>query len=131
MAGHSLTQFPLHLDAQGGAVPQPEFTNESWFERYAERTDSDGPSGRLVSMFSFSDSWSTWEMHPIGDEVVLCISGAMTLHQEQTDGSVSAVDLRAGEYAINPPGCWHTADAREPVTALFITCGQGTTHRPR
>ncbi|MFL6734366.1 MAG: cupin domain-containing protein [Sphingomicrobium sp.] len=106
-------------------------TDESWFEDYAARTSADGPSGRLVSVFSFAESWTTWEMHPVGAEVVLCLSGRMTLHQEHADGSAKVASLGAGDYAINPPGCWHTADADEHVTALFITAGQGTLHRPR
>ena len=39
--------------------------------------------------------------------------------------------LRAGEYAINPRGVWHTADVAGHATAVFITAGQGTEHRPR
>jgi len=41
------------------------------------------------------------------------------------------VPLAAGEYAINPPGVWHTADVTETATAIFITAGEGTQHRPR
>lgn len=131
MRSRSLSLYPIHLDACGKAIPQPEFTDDSWFEQYARRTNSDGPSGRLVSMFSFSENWASWEMHPSGDEVVLCLSGSMTLHQEHADGSTDVIELAPGDYAINPPGSWHTADCKEPVTALFITSGEGTTHRPR
>ena len=49
-------------------------------------------------------------MHPAGDEVVVCTAGAMTLHQEFADGRTETVALGAGDYAINPPGVWHTAD---------------------
>ena len=35
------------------------------------------------------------------------------------------------EYAINAPGVWHTADVTGEATALFITAGKGTEHRPR
>ena len=59
------------------------------------------------------------------------MQGHMTLHQERGDGSTDRVELGPGEYAINPPGTWHTADADEPVVALFITVGEGTAHRPR
>ena len=38
---------------------------------------------------------------------------------------------RPGEYAINGPGVWHTADVDDEATALFITTGWGTEHRPR
>ena len=39
--------------------------------------------------------------------------------------------LGLGEYVVNPPGAWHTADVVEPGSGLFITPGRGTTHRPR
>ncbi|MEO0715324.1 MAG: cupin, partial [Pseudomonadota bacterium] len=64
-------------------------------------------------------------------EVVLCLSGEMTLIQEHPDGQTETVTLKANEYAINPPGTWHTADVSGTATALFITAGLGTQHRPR
>lgn len=70
-------------------------------------------------------------MHPHGDEVVLCISGSMTLHQTFADGSTATTTIGSGEYAINPPGCWHTADIAGAATALFITAGLGTQAQPR
>jgi D-serine deaminase-like pyridoxal phosphate-dependent protein len=39
--------------------------------------------------------------------------------------------LRAGEYAINDAGVWHTADVQEHATALFVTAGMGTQIRAR
>ena len=70
-------------------------------------------------------------MHPAGDEVVICVAGEMTLHQEKPDGAHETVTLAAGEYAINAPGVWHTADIEGSATAVFITAGEGTEHRPR
>jgi quercetin dioxygenase-like cupin family protein len=70
-------------------------------------------------------------MHPEGDEVVLCLAGSMTLHQEFPDGRRETVTIGAGEYAINPPGVWHTADIAGEAEALFITAGLGTQGRPR
>jgi len=70
-------------------------------------------------------------MHPAGEEVVCVVQGHMTLHQELADGSTQSWELGPGDYAINPRGAWHTADASEPVVALFITPGAGTTHRTR
>ena len=101
-----------------------------WFAAYAERHAADGSEGRLVSMYSFSESWTSWERHPAGDEAVICIAGEITLIQELPDGT-QKVPLRAGEYAINPRGVWHTADVTRHATALFITAGVGTEHRPR
>lgn len=127
----SLFENPLHLGLGATAIPQPPFTGMDWYEAYGARNASDGAEGRLVTMYRFSENWDSWEMHPLGDEVVLCVSGRMTLHQEQTDGSTSSTSIGAGEYAINPPGCWHTADIEGEATALFITAGLGTEHRPR
>jgi quercetin dioxygenase-like cupin family protein len=69
-------------------------------------------------------------MHPEGAEVVLCTAGEITLVQE-IDGAEVRTELSAGEYAINAPGVWHTADVTGRATALFITAGVGTQHRPR
>jgi quercetin dioxygenase-like cupin family protein len=123
---------PLHLGLGATAIPQPEMTGGmDWYEGYGARHGGDGAEGRLVSMYRFTESWDMWEMHPAGDEVVLCTAGAMTLHQEHADGSTAVVTIGPGEYAINPPGTWHTADVEGEATALFITAGLGTEHRPR
>jgi mannose-6-phosphate isomerase-like protein (cupin superfamily) len=130
-AATSLFTHPLHLGLGGKALPQPEFTGMEWYEGYAERTAADGVDGRLVSLYRFDSDWESWEMHPSGDEVVLCLEGSMTLHQEQADGSTETVTLGPGDYAVNGPGVWHTADVEGEALALFITVGAGTTHRPR
>jgi len=132
MAEKSLFTHHIHLGPGGHAVPQPEFTGAmDWYEQYDERHGGDGAEGRLVALFRFEEPWTSWEMHPAGDEVVCCLQGQMTLHQELADGSKATHELGPGEYAINPPGAWHTADANGPVVALFITTGKDTTHRPR
>ncbi len=132
---NNLRAHPLHLGLGATAIPQPEFTGMEWYAGYTERNAGDGKEGRLVSMHSFTQSWDMWEMHPEGDEVVLCISGSMTLHQEHKDGSTDTVTIGAGDYVINPPGTWHTADVDGAMeggaTALFITAGLGTQHRSR
>jgi mannose-6-phosphate isomerase-like protein (cupin superfamily) len=131
MKGKSLYDFPIHLGLGARAVAEPQFTSAEWYEGYAARHADDMDEGRLVSLFRFEESWDSWEMHPAGDEVVCVVQGHLTLHQELPDGSRQSHDLGPGEYAINPPGTWHTADAEGPVVALFITVGKGTAHRPR
>jgi mannose-6-phosphate isomerase-like protein (cupin superfamily) len=132
MQAKSLFDHHIHLGLGARAVPQPEFTGDmNWYEEYDDRHGGDGAEGRLVALSRFEAPWTSWEMHPAGDEVVCCIQGHMTLHQQHRDGSTESVDLGPGAYAINPPGTWHTADTEGPVVALFITVGQGTTHRPR
>lgn len=123
---------PIHLGLGATAVAEPEFTGMDWYAGYGERHDAvDGKEGRIVAMYRFSESWDSWERHPNGHEVVLCTEGRMTLHQELADGGTASVTIGPGEYAINPPGAWHTADVEGEATALFITAGLGTDHRPR
>lgn len=131
MSAKSLSERFIHLGLGATAVAQPPFDGMAWYEGYGQRHDHDGAEGRLVSMYTFTESWDSWEMHPVGTEVVLCTAGEMTLHQEHADGTTNRVTIRAGEYAINPPGTWHTADVAGEATAVFITAGLGTEHRPR
>ena len=127
----ALDRFPLHLGLDASAVPQPEMAGMEWYEAYADRHGGDGAEGRLVSMHTFGESWTSWEMHPAGAEVVVCTAGEITLIRKTADGTQDRVTLRAGDYAINPPGVWHTADVDSSATALFITSGLGTEHKPR
>ena len=114
------------------AEVEPSFTNDkAWYDAYLARHHSDGVEGRLVSLYTFAESWDAWEMHPEGSEVVVCINGSLTLHQEHSDGSTTSVTLTPGQFAINPPGTWHTVDVEGEATALFITAGLGTQHRER
>ena len=122
----------IHLGLGATAEVEPEFTGEmSWYGGYTQRHASDGVEGRLVAMHSFTEPWEVWEMHPLGSEVVVCTAGEMTLLQELPDGTQQSATISAGEYAINDPGVWHTADVAEHATALFITAGLDTQHRPR
>ena len=127
----SLFTHPVHLGLGAKALVQPAFDGMAWYDAYSERHSADGNEGRLVSMYSFTENWDSWEMHPAGDEVVLCTAGRMTLHQQHSDGTTATVIIGPGEYIVNPPGCWHTADIDDEATALFITAGTGTEHRPR
>lgn len=84
----------------------------------------------LVSCHSFSADWSSWEMHPAGDEVVCLLSGRAKMVLEIA-GKEEIVELRKpGSYVIVPRGTWHTGRAAQAVTMLFITPGAGTEHRP-
>lgn len=128
-----LSTHPIHLGLGATAVVEPEFTGAmEWYAGYSQRHDeADGAEGRLATIHTFTESWDLWEMHPVGAEVVLCTAGAITLHQEHADSTTATVTLESGEYAINPPGTWHTADVQGEATAVFITAGMGTEHRPR
>jgi hypothetical protein len=128
-----LQEFPVHLAADGQALGLDRFTGEpSWYAAYEQTCTADGPTGRLVSWHLFDCSWDSWEMHPSGDEIVLCVEGAIDLIQD-VDGTTVSTALNSGQWAINTAGTWHTADVPPDSTAscVFITCGLGTQHRPR
>ena len=128
---HDIATFPIHLGLGSKANAEPAFDGVEWYDDYINRHAADGAEGRLVSQFTFDAPWQSWEMHPEGDEVVLCLEGEMTLIQELPDGGVQPVPLKKGQYAINPKGVWHTADTSTETTALFIGAAAGTIHRPR
>lgn len=132
MDGTELATHPIHLGLGAKAVIEPAFAgNFEWYEAYASRHADDGANGWLVSQFSFNEPWATWEMHPNGHEVVLCLAGSIVLHQEHPDGAHTQISLSPGHYAVNAPGVWHTADVTGNATGLFITAGMGTQIRPR
>jgi quercetin dioxygenase-like cupin family protein len=126
-----LTAKPIHLGLGARALAVEGF---GWdgevLAAYAAAVADDGAEGRIVMVFQDSSTWDVWERHPAGEEVVVCLSGRMTLVQD-VDGEHEQVVLGPYEAAINPRGVWHTADIHEPVQFLTITPGQGTEHRPR
>jgi hypothetical protein len=85
----------------------------------------------LVTLLRFTESWASWEVHPLGDEVVCLLSGHVTLIQERENQRVRTELARAGDFAVNPRGIWHTADVHAESLVLFITAGEGTQGRPR
>ena len=126
-----LSKFPAHLGLGARVLQLDEFDGTpDWYERYGQAHEADGVEGRLVSLHTFNEPWTSWEMHPSGDELVVCVRGRITLHQE-IDGQTRTVTLDAGEAIVNPPGAWHTADVDGTATALFITAGMGTQVRSR
>lgn len=125
-----LAEIPVHLGLGASVLRQPAFSGMQWYEEYGARTTGDGAEGRLVSIHTFSEPWDAWEMHPHGDELVVCLAGRIRLHQE-VDGKVMHVNLNSYQAVVNPKGVWHTADVEGSATALFITAGLGTEHRAR
>jgi mannose-6-phosphate isomerase-like protein (cupin superfamily) len=126
-----LTAIPIHLGLGSRALAVEGFGwDPGVLAAYAAAVADDGAEGRLVMVFQGSGSWETWERHRAGDEVVVCLSGRMTLILE-IDGEHELVVLGPYEAMINPCGVWHTADVHEPVRFLTITPGLGTEHRPR
>lgn len=132
MAGaFDLATTHVHLGLGGRAEVIPDFQwTPEFLARYEAERAADGDEGRLVMMASGDSDWTTWERHPAGEELVVVISGEMTLVQDR-DGTEHRVQLTAGQAAINPRNVWHTAEIAGPCQTLFVTPGRRTEHRPR
>ncbi len=112
-------------DGQGGSTVMPVGAD---FWQTLERNPN--TRGTLISAYTFEGDWTSWERHPKGDEIVVCIAGAMTMILDKPKGH-ERIALAAGEAVIVPANTWHTADVPEISRGLFITYGEGTDHRPR
>jgi mannose-6-phosphate isomerase-like protein (cupin superfamily) len=120
----------VHLGLGATATPLPGFEwSESYLEGYARRFASDGDEGRLVVVTRETTTWTSWERHPAGEELVVLLDGRVDLVQE-LDGDEVTVALRPGEAVVNPTGVWHRSVVHEPGRVLFVTPGRGTEHRP-
>jgi mannose-6-phosphate isomerase-like protein (cupin superfamily) len=118
-----------------GAASTIEVTPEFW-TTVDERDDL--AEGRLVSAFHCDADWPHWEMHPHGEEVLVLLSGRMTMvFEEGGDGTRGRaikernVALEEGRACVVPRGSWHRAVVHVPGKLLAITYGRGTEHRDR
>ena len=83
----------------------------------------------LVSSYSFTEDWPTWEVHPAGDEFVILLSGDVELVLRGSDGDDVTRLNEPGTFAIVPRDTWHTARVHSPAVMLFVTPGEGTENR--
>lgn len=116
----------LHLAADLTTREIP--VTPTFWQEIDKRTDLH--PGRMLMRFTFSGDWSTWEMHPAGDEIVIATEGEMTMLLDEPTG-VRRVQLPAGQAVVVPRGVWHTADVAGHCAALFLTPGEGTQNRAR
>lgn len=115
----------VHL-ADDGASTQLE--GEAFWALPPEAIGAFG-KGWLVSEYSFAADWSSWEMHPHGDELVYLLSGAVDFVLDE-GGKKKTISLRGCGAVVVPKGVWHTAKVIEPSRMLHVTRGEGTVHRP-
>lgn len=118
----------LHVGESGKIDEIP--VSESFWTDLANNAFPQLEQGRLMSAFTFSEPWSTWERHPAGEELVLLISGAATLVLEEASVERAVSLSTPGAYVLVPRNVWHTARTSEPTTMLFLTPGAGTEHKP-
>lgn len=123
-----ITETYLHFTEDGRVDPVP--VSESFWSELAAGKLPGLDRGRLMSAFTFVESWAVWERHPAGEELVMLLSGAATLVLEEA-GQTREVAVRTpGAYVLVPRNVWHTVRTEVPTTMLFLTPGAGTEHRP-
>lgn len=83
----------------------------------------------LVSAYRFDADWTSWEMHPKGDELVVLLSGEVHFILEGEAGNEVITLQEPGAFGCVPRGTWHTARVHAPSRMLFITPGEQTRHR--
>ncbi|MFH8491152.1 cupin domain-containing protein [Streptomyces longisporoflavus] len=126
-----LRTTPVHLALGSRAKPVEGFAWEPEVLRaYSAAVAADGAEGRMVMIFDGDGRGDHWESYPAGDELVVCLSGSVTITRD-VDGVPDRVLLGPGEAAVNPAGVWHVVDTQDPTSILSITATLGTDHRPR
>jgi mannose-6-phosphate isomerase-like protein (cupin superfamily) len=119
-----------YLHVRDGGKTDAISVSDSFWEELAQGAYPQLDQGRLMTAFTFSESWPIWERHPAGEELVMLISGTATVVLEYS-GEEHAVPLNdPGSYVLVPQNVWHTARTTVPATMLFLTPGAGTEHRP-
>ncbi|MFH8528852.1 cupin domain-containing protein [Streptomyces tendae] len=126
-----LRTTPVHLGLGSTARPVEGFAwNPEALQAYGAAVAEDGAEGRMVTILDGDGPGDHWERHPAGDELVVCLSGSVTVVRD-LDGVPDRVLLGPGEATVNPAGVWHAVDTTGPTSILTITAGLGTDHRPR
>ncbi|MER5833370.1 cupin domain-containing protein [Streptomyces sp. NPDC002130] len=126
-----LRTTPVHLGLGSRAKPVEGFTwDPEVLQAYSAAVAADGAEGWMVMIFDGDGLGDHWENHPAGDELVVCLSGSVTVTRD-VDGVPDRVLLGPGEATINPAGVWHVVDMEGPTSILAITATLGTDHRPR
>lgn len=112
--------------------PDKKATVESVDAKLYERLNSNynGFKGHdLISCYEFNQDWSTWEIHPNGDEIVVLLSGKATFVLQLDEGNKSIQLQKEGAYVIVPKNVWHTLKTNVKTKVLFITPGEGTQNK--
>ncbi|MEV5975109.1 cupin domain-containing protein [Streptomyces sp. NPDC051921] len=126
-----LRTTPVHLGLGSRAKPVEGFAwDPEVLHAYSAAVAADGAEGRMVTIFDGDGLGDHWERHPAGDELVVCLSGSVTVTRD-VEGVPDRVVLGPGEAAVNPAGAWHAVDMAGPASILTITAGLGTDQRPR
>jgi mannose-6-phosphate isomerase-like protein (cupin superfamily) len=124
----TLQTFPL----SGTAIHIPPDGNDAVFRGdHLKSRLQQLPNGLLLGAFQIAravDAHSNvWEMHPVGDEILVMVTGALEVEYAD-DSHRGTCSLGTGEAMVMPRGFWHRLALREPGLLLTLTPLQGTLH---
>jgi mannose-6-phosphate isomerase-like protein (cupin superfamily) len=113
------------------------FTQDLRFEspgtiRADQRRMADGDGEWRLAIFTVETADDVhadhWEKHPLADEAVCCLYGAIRLYlrAEQPDAPDDLVRLLPGRAVIVPRGRWHRFEFDDPTDLLAVTVRRGT-----
>ncbi len=106
----------LHLASDLSIVPVS--VEQSYWDHRAGNPELD--DGRILSVFDYEATWTWWERHPLGTELVHVIAGEVAFHLDDETGR-RQLDLREGDSGLVPQGAWHRAEIHRPTRLLFVT----------
>jgi mannose-6-phosphate isomerase-like protein (cupin superfamily) len=122
-----LDLFTTHFDViDGGANIALPVTPAFWSDLIEGRTRI---HGRLLGATRLEPQATHWEIHPEGDELLYLLSGAVDIILEEPGGE-RVVTLGSRSGCVVPKGTWHRFVIHAASDLLFLTWGEGTTHRP-
>lgn len=71
--------------------------------------------------------YPVWERHPGGEEILICISGRLSV-EVRNDAGEDLVPLPARSVFVVPAGAWHRVVVHEQSVVIAITPRHGTVH---
>jgi quercetin dioxygenase-like cupin family protein len=96
-------------------------------------TNQRGPHSRVDGFYvgiadMTRDPPHNGERHPDGDELILILSGRVTVTVEGAPDE--SLELGPGDACIIPKGAWHRVHLLEPTRLVHITPGPNGDYRP-
>src|SRR5437870_3676096 len=92
----SKTFVQLGLGATAVALPGFEFSSQ-YLRKHLVRFARDRDEGRLMGMLPMDRTWTHWERHLGGEEVVVVLSGRCDVVQDLGDEGLRRIPLGPGE----------------------------------